>query len=712
MSASLFSAAWPKVAALRPRLRAGVTIQRQVYRGEPWYLLADAASGRQYRVNRPAYELIGRFDGARSLDALWAVLIEKLGENAPTQDEVIAIVARLADAGLLQSDAASLRAASAAGQRRRRAWVNPLAVSLPLFDPSRLLERLAPAARWLFHPAAFALWTLAVLGAAAALGANWEILQAHAAKHMTSGYYLVLAWICYPVIKALHELAHALALRRWGGEVHEVGITLLCFTPAPYVDASGANAFRDRWQRAAVSAAGIMVELALAALATLVWLEVEPGVLRDVAFVTLFLCAASTLLFNANPLVRFDGYHLLCDVLDLPNLALRSRAYWMHLVLRLLGAAKQLTASAPAGTTRGERLWLAFYLPASCFYRIALALGLTLWLGSKSQWLGWAAALLVVAFMIVRPAWSTVRSLAQALPQGAPRRRAVLVGAPAAACAAALIFVVPLPSTLVVEGVVWPREQAQVRAETEGFVRAVLARDGQAVAPGTPLVELTEPALRAEHESLVWRTQSLRAEQHRLLLSDPAQARNAMEELARVQTELERVEERIAQLTVRAKAAGRLVLPRGDDLPGTFARKGAMLGYVLDASPSVVRAVVPNESAPLLRAGTRGIEVLLPGRDTPVAGRLERDLPAASQALPSAALGERGGGRHLTDPADKDGTRTLEPVFLFDVVVEGEALHSLGQRASVRFALDAAPLGVQSYRRLRQLFLKHFNPVA
>jgi len=713
MSESIFSAAWHRVSNLHPRLRAGVTVQRQMYRGEPWHLLVDAASGRQYRVNRSAYELIGRFDGRTPVDRLWSLLLEKFGDDAPTQDEIVGIVARLGEAGLVQLGTASQIAGplrpGAARSRRRRAWVNPLAVSLPLLDPARLLERLEPASRWLLHPGALAVWAAAVLGAAAAVGANWDALQDHAAKHMTSAYYLTLAWICYPVIKGLHELAHAVAVRRWGGEVHEMGITLLCFMPAPYVDASAANAFRDRWQRAAVSAAGIVAELGLAAAAAFVWLEVEPGALRDVAFVTLFLCGASTLLFNANPLVRFDGYHLLCDVLDLPNLAVRSRAYWMHLALRLLGGAGQ--PSAPAGT-RGERIWLLVYMPASLVYRIALGLGLTLWLGAKSEWLGWLAALLLVALMIVAPAWRAFRSLAAALPPGRPRRRAALIGAPAAAGALALLFVVPLPSTLVVQGVVWPPEQAQVRAETGGFVREVLARDGQAVEPGTPLVELSEPALRAEHESLVWRVQSLQSEQYRLLLSDPAQAKNAAEELARVQAELDRVEERIGHLTVRAKAAGRLILPRGEDLPGAFAQKGAMLGYVLSSSPTVVRVVVPNESAPLLRAGSRRIEVLLPGRDAPVAARLERDLPAASQTLPSAALGERGGGRHLVDPADKGGTRTLEPVFLFDVVLEGEALQSLGQRAWVRFALDAEPLGVQSYRRLRQLLLKHFNPVA
>ena len=711
MGESLFSPLWYRVSDLHPRLRAGVRVQRQIYRGEPWYLLVDGASGRQHRINRSAHELIGRFDGRTSVNRVWTLLLEKLGDQAPTQEEVVRILSRLSEGELVQfettPDIAGLFRQRAVRARSRRPWVNPLTFSVPLFDPSRLLDRLEPALRPLLHPATLVLWAAAVLLAAVAAGTHWSELQEHTAKYMSTAYYLTLAWICYPVIKALHELAHAVAVRRGGGEVHEMGITLLFFTPAPYVDASAANSFRDRWHRAAVSAAGIMVELGLAAAALFVWLEIEPGLPRDIAFVTLFLCVASSLLFNANPLLRFDGYHLLCDLLDLPNLAVRSQAYWTQQVLRLLGGTQQTPAPE---VTRGERKWLLFYAPGSLVYRLVLALALIFWLGSKSAWLGWLASALMLAYMVARPIWSAVRSLLASLPLGRSRRRAALVLASAGG-ALALLIAVPLPSTLLVQGVVWPPEQAQVRAETEGFVLRVLARDGQAVVPGTPLVELALPTLSTEHEVMRARVQALQAQRYHLLLSDPAQAVNAIEALDHAEAELARVEERLGQLTVRSKEAGQLVLPHSEDLPGTFVQKGVTLGYVLSSAPTAVRAVVPNESASLLRTSSRGVDVLLPGQASPTPARLQREVPAAAQALPSAALGERGGGRHVTDPADKQGTRTLEPVFLFDVELQGAALQSIGQRAWVRFDLGLEPLAAQWYRRLRQLLLKHFNPV-
>ena len=302
MQESLFSPLWHYVSDLRPVLRPGVRIQRQRYRNETWYLLVDETTSRQHRINAAACQFIGRFDGRASVHELWSLLLEKFGERAPGQDEIVYTLQRLAEAEFVQfpggADLSGLFRRSTERARRRSALVNPLALSVPLFDPSRFIAPLEPLGGWLFRPGAAVL--LAILCLAALLGAamNWPALHAHAATHLASAYYLGLAWASYPFIKLLHELAHALAVARWGGAVREFGITFLLFTPAPYTDASAAAAFRDRWQRAVVSAAGILVELGLGALALLAWLALERGVLSDLAFVVLFLCVASSVLFN------------------------------------------------------------------------------------------------------------------------------------------------------------------------------------------------------------------------------------------------------------------------------------------------------------------------------------------------------------------------------------------------------------------------------
>jgi putative peptide zinc metalloprotease protein len=696
------------VSDLKPRLRAGVRVQRQPYRGESWYMLVDEASGRQHRINAPAYEFIGRFDGRATVNELWNVLLARYGDAAPGQEELVHTLQRLAEGELLQLGGADLRGLfrrRAERARRRRAWVNPLAFSLPLFDPSRALARLDALGRQLLVPWVLPAWALFVAAAALAVAANWPLLRAHAASHFASAYYAGLAWAEYLVIKAVHELGHALAVRRFGGEVRSVGVSFLCFVPAPYVDASAASAFRRRSERALVSAIGIMAELAIGAAALFVWLAVEPGLVSDAAFVAFALCAASSVLFNANPLVRFDGYYLLCDLIDAPNLAPRSRMYWLHALRTLLGG--DATSAPSAGP--GERKWLLAYAPLSAAYRLALAAAITLWLAERSSLLGWLTGALFALFLVVRPAQALLSEIWRSLPPGTGRLRAGGAMGCAALALAAAVFVLPLPSTVVVPGVVWPAEGARVRVESEGFVSEVLARDGDAVSPGTPLFQLREPALLAERETLESRLQGLAARQYEAVLREPAQARIVIEETERTRAELTRLERRIADWTVRSNASGRLVLAHAEDLPGSFAQKGATLAHVLVAAPTLVRAAVAQDDAALLRERLQRIEVSLAAEPSPLRARLEREQPAATRVLPSAALGATGGGRYAVEATSKDGTLALEPVFLVDVALEGRRVERLGERAWVRFELAAEPLAAQWHRRLRQLFLRYFT---
>ena len=710
MFESLFNPHWFRVAALRPRLGPQVRVQRQRYRDQTWYILTDAATDTHHRINAAAYQFVGRCDGQRSVNELWEFLLAQLGDDAPTQGDIIRVLSQLSESELLhyatKPDIEALfRVHGERRRRRARERVNPLAFRVPLIDPSAMLRRIEPLLPVLFHPATIALWAACTLAGVMAAAVNWQVLAAHAGAHMMTPRYLLLAWLCYPVIKALHELAHAAAVKRWGGEVREAGITLLVFTPAPYVDASAATAFRDRRQRAAVSAAGIMVELLLASLALWVWLGVQPGLVRDIAFVTLFIGSVSTLAVNGNPLLRFDGYYLLSDALDVPNLASRSTAYWVYLLQRYVLRAP---GPVPPPSAAGERKWLMLYAPLSFAYRLIIAGAILLWIGGKSWLLGLLAAALMFGWLLARPARELLRAL---LPAGRQRGREGAVLAGVALLAAGLAVAVPVPFTVTAQAVVWPSDDAQLRPEIDGFIAGVRAASGEQVEAGQVVIELSDPVLLAARSGLLSRFSGLRAEQYGAILHDPVRALHAEKQIERTQAELERAEQRIAGLQVRCKVSGRLVLPRPEDLRDGFAHRGALMGYVLTPGSVNVRAVVSGEDAPLIRASAQRAEVRLAERPgVPVEAQIVRDMPAASASLPTAALGERAGGALRTDPLDKSGLRSLEPFFQFDLMLAGERLERIGGRAWVRFDLGSAPLAVQAYRRLSQLLLRHVNP--
>jgi putative peptide zinc metalloprotease protein len=705
MTESLFNSQWHRVCELRPRLGPQIRVQRQRYRDRTWYVLRDSASGNHFRLNASAYHFVGRLDGSHSVNELWQLALEQLADQAPTQSDIIRLLAQLNQMRLVQyrskPDVEALF--DEAGEHRRSnqpRQVNPFAFRVPLFDPTPLLARLERTLPVLFHPGTLACWLAVTLAGALTAAVSWQPLAAHAGANLQSGRHLVLAWLCYPVMKALHELGHALAVRRWGGEVHEAGITLLFFTPAPYVDASAASAFRGSHQRALVSAAGIMVELFLASIALWIWLSVQPGLIRDIALVTLVIAAVSTFAVNGNPLLRFDGYYVLCDVLGLPNLAARSTSYWIYLLQRyVLGAAGQ----PPPPAARGEGKWLVLYAPLSFTYRVILACGILFWIGGKSGLLGFLVAIVMIILLLIKPA----RDFMKGLLAGGDRRRAL------AGCAVVAVglFALPLPFTSSGQGVVWPPEDAQLRAEVEGFVYEVLAESGDEIEAGQVLIRLSDPALVSERDALASRMTGLRAEQYNSLLRNPVQAQDVLRRIERTTAELEYAEQRLDSLDVRSKSAGRLVLARPDDLPGSFVRKGTILGYVLTPGSVNVRALITGEDAPLVRERVRKVEVRLAERpEELLRAQIARDMPAATQTLPNAAFGERAGGAHRTDPSDSTGLRALEPVFHFDVAVAGHRLERVGGRAWVRFDLGHAPLAVQWYRRVSQLLLSHFNP--
>ncbi len=708
---SLFSAQWYRVARARPQLRLQVKVQRQHWRDQRWYVLSDTVSGRQHRINEQAYQFIGRCDGSRTVHDVWSALLEAMPDQAPTQDEVLSLLGTLHDNELLQADLGIdcdlvIARSNERRSKKRAKLLNPFSFQLPLGDPSRWLVHFDPLARWLCQPWVLVVWLVALCAGILVAASEWTALVQHAQVQMLAPSSLWMAWLLYPVMKVLHELAHAMAVRRWGGEVHEIGVALMFLVPAPYVDASAASAFPKRRHRVLVGAAGVMVETSVALVGLWLWMNTQAGWVHDAAFVALFLGAGSTLLFNANPLLKFDGYHVMCDLFDVPNLAARSQAYWIHHLSRvLLRTETELPAHADS-----ERKWLRAYAPLSWAYRLGISVGLVLWLGGKWVLLGFMAALYGVFTVMVQPLLTWSRQVLTVANPGRDMARVQLRMGCMAVAALALVFVLPLPLATVAPAVVWLPDQAQIRPEVDGFIEAVPLADGALVRAGDVVVQLANPdlnALRSQLESQLERTQ---VEQQMMLTRDPATAQNHSIELARLRGEWARVDEKIARLQIRAETAGTLVMPHSAELVGTYVRRGSTIGHVLQPGSLRVRAAVAGPDAHLVRHRTQRADVRLSddlGKRWTVT--LVSDSPAATRQLPSAALSQSGGGPYLTDPTDPANLQAIEPVFLMDLNVDESILQRVGGRAWVRFDHGAEPLAMQLYRRTMQLFLQHFD---
>lgn len=711
----LHSSLWYRVAELRPQLVARVRLHRHRYRGEVWYLLQDPASGRTHRFAPGARLMIAAMDGQRTVQDLWRLAQQQLGDDAPTQDDVIQLLGQLHGADLLMTDvppdALELfdRGQKEKKAKRRRSWANPMAIRIPLWDPGRFLDRHAVWWPRLWGRASGLLWLALVLPALLLLPAHWPELSGNLSDRVLQVDNLLLIGLIFPLIKALHEMGHATATRAAGGEVHDMGLMVLVLMPIPYVDASSANVLRSRWARARIGAAGMIVEILIAALAFYVWLLVEPGFVRAVCFNVMLVAGVSTVIFNGNPLLRYDAYYILADLIELPNLAAQSARHWGFLIKQHLLRLRDQHSPA---TSRSERWWYAGYGLLSSIYRVFVTVAIALFIGTQFFFIGVALALWAVAMMVGMPLFKSLKALA-GLPQTQEARARVYGTLVAAVAALLLVFAaVPVPWRTQAEGVVWLPEQALVRAGAPGFLRALEAAPDSQVRTGTLLARSVDPALDAQLRLLQARVAELQARHAAEFVDDRARADILLQQLAHEQAALERALDRARGLQVAARTDGRFVVRTPADLPGRYLAQGEVIGYVLGDAPPVVRVVLDQASVDAVAMSTRAVQLRLAGAlDQPLAGHILRQVPGGRDELPSAALSALGGGRIASDPRDPEGRRTLERVFEIDVGFSDAPPTALpyGQRVHLRFDHPPAPLASQLWRPVRRLFLSHFD---
>jgi putative peptide zinc metalloprotease protein len=714
LAESLFSPSWYRVSKLKPRLRGHTRVYRHEYRGELWYVLQDHSKGRYYRFTPATYQVIGQMNGERTIQDLWDTASDHLGDDGPTQGEVIRLIGQLHSSDVLicdvPPDTAELLRRSEKIERAK--WKqrlrSPLAMRFPLIDPERFLERTIGLVRPWFSIFGALLW-LAIVGSAIVQASlHWPELTEGFIDRVLSAQNLLALYCVYPLVKAFHELGHGYAVKAWGGEVHEMGIMLLVFMPVPYVDASAASEFRSRHRRVLVDSAGILVEVLLASLALFLWLNLEPGTPRSLAYNVMLIGGISTVFFNGNPLLRYDGYYILSDLIDIPNLGQRGMNYLSYLFKRYAFRVKD---AVPPYTGPGERFWFVFYSVTAFIYRMFIYVSIVLFIAGKFFFFGVLLAIWAAFNMVVNPIFKALKFLVSSPVLREKRPRAIGLSSAVLLVVILLLFVLPVPHRTITEGVIWVPEDAMVRIAVDGFVNTVVAEPNAWVERGELLIECEDPLLDTRVAVKRARLEELTSRYDAAIAIDQVQAQIIQRELETVRADMERAEERLDELSIRSPAAGRFILPIPQDLPGRYFRQGDLIAFVADVKQPTVRVVVPQSDVNLVRHQTRGIEVRLSEQlERIIPATLKREVPEAAERLPSTILGSIGGGVVAIDPTEESGTKTFEKLFQFDIELT-ESLDQIfiGGRVHVRFDHGPEPLAFRWYRAIRQTFLRRFN---
>lgn len=492
----------PDLASRLARITVGVRddleITRHVDRGVPTYVVTDPVTFQSHAFSIEDYEILVGIRPETSLGDHFAALVARGHLASSEETEFYRFIVRLHGLGLLSlpisnADAILERAERQRRQARRQLGMGFLFLRVPLWNPDRFLERTAFTGRLLFSRPMAAVWAVVVAAAVVVLIRRWSEVPA-AIESAFSIKSLATMWIMLVALKVVHEFGHAWACRRFGGAVPEMGACFILFTPCAYVDASAAWTFSRRWPRILVSLAGMYFELFVAAIAALVWAAAEPGFVRDVAFQVVLLASVTTIGFNINPLMRFDGYYVLSDALHMPNLQSRAFAAIGGIGRRwLLGLPDDERRDTSASL--GTRATLMVYGVGVSMYRVVLVVAISTLLALRFGWIGLVMAMVYVASAVVWKLGRLLRWLWTSVETAPVRFRAVVGSLAIFALVAAGFTGLPVPRTIHATGVVAAEESIVLRAPADGVVGPAAVAPGDHVASGAPLLVVGAPDL-------------------------------------------------------------------------------------------------------------------------------------------------------------------------------------------------------------------------
>jgi len=709
---SLFSNVWEKVSLIRPKVLPNTDFFRHYYRGVLWYVIKDPIAGKYLRFSPVAYHLICLINNKRTIGEIWTLGLEQLRDDSPTQDETIKLFRQLIDCELIQFEGVNsqqevLRKNNVKAQKERKQLLwNPLSFRFKLWNPDAFLDRSIRFIEPLLGRAGFILWFIIIsIGLVEAI-ANWSELTKDISSIAFSPDNLIIMVLIYPCIKLCHELGHAYMSKSWGGAVNEMGVMLIVFMPIPYVEASSSTVFRNKYRRITVAAAGIAVELVLATFALLLWLNMEPSLARSIIYNVMIIGGVSTLLFNGNPLLKFDGYYVFSDAIEIPNLGIRAGQYVGFLIKRFILGDKK--AAEPA-TVKGEKKWLISYGIASTIYKFFLTFFIIFFVANQYFFVGVVLAIWAASTMVVWPLFKKIQLLIASVGKAGGISSSRIFTLVVIFISVFCLF--PAPLRTMAEGVVWLEDENQIRPSVSGVVTEINSTEGRHVQKGELLMTLENPEIVSEFKLTSFLLQEYQAKYSEARLIDPAEAKIIRQSIIATQAKLSGISNRVKHLQVRSMTEGIFILPNADDLLGRFFKRGELVAYVINFPIDTVKVIVEQDSIALIRGNIERVDIRFSSHPEDVhTVTVKRIVPAATHNVINRALGESGGGNIVLDMSDDTGMKAYEAVFHIELQLdEALAASHVGERVYVLFSHGNEALIFQWYRQFRNLFLSHFS---
>jgi putative peptide zinc metalloprotease protein len=711
-----------KLGPIQIGLRSDLVVTRHVLRDRPGYVIHDPVTFANHSFTAFEYRVLTILVPQRTLRETFASAVERGILEQGEKEGFYRFILRLHGMNLLHlpiTDAPLLYSRYQEKQKLKRGTLlrNVVYYRIPLFDPDKFLDKTIGYVRWAYTRTGLILWLSLMVVVVYKCWGRFGEMFASAANLLELSNVPIL-FVTLVALKAIHEFGHAYACKRFGGAVPEMGLVFILLTPCAFVDASASWKFPNRWHRIAVGLAGMYVESTIAMIFALIWISTQAGFLHDVAQNVVVLASIVTVLFNINPLMRFDGYYIFTDVWGTPNLWARAGLFVKSRAKSIVLGLKQ----PEVDLSPTERILYPAYGASAVVYKFFLGLGITTMVMLKWPIAGMILGVTIGYSMLVRPLLRCARYMLTDEETEPVRERARVVAWSTMALAALVFFLCPVSFSVVVPGVLEPERYQVVRAPAGGFIVNVAPKTGDHVQAGEPLVVLQNPALRLQ---LQVAQKELKAETARLEsteIGDPVQAEVHRARVELLMEQCQALSDRLSRMKAVANEAGRVVSP--PQKVGRFVAEGDEL-MEIHSGRSLVRVVLSEQEVGRAKPVVGSI-FYLRWNVTPnqtVRAVVREVLPAASRQLVPKPLTVLGGGevygtRTMTtthtlgaDPGDGNASRAggnlLADRPYLHVILEPESVPlgmTAGLRARVSLTAPVETVGGWLRRRMMAFY--------
>jgi putative peptide zinc metalloprotease protein len=647
-------------------VRKDVQVERQIYDGDPFYVVKDPITLKYFRMKELEYFIFQRLDGSRNVQEIQAEIEQHFGGLKVSDDQIKEFVTTVRNMNFLEDfgPGASQALYARSGVKRRlrikQTMMSFLFFKIPLMDPDQFLKR--------FHPHIKFIWTKPFWYAYLAfvsLALFMLVTNASAFFHQIEGFFnaknLVLLFVAIMVTKTIHEFGHAFTCRNYGGECHELGILFIVFTPWMYCNVSDAWIFQKGRQRFLVSIVGILTEFLVASIAIIIWWWTPPGLLNSLCHNIIIVCSIDNLFRNGNPLLRYDGYYALSDYLEIPNLRTKARGYVLYLAKKYL---LRMDVEFDEKISPRRKRTYVIYGTLSVIYRTFILLLIVGLVGSRFFIIG----VILAAFLIFT---SFIRPIKQALTFILKNRQQMQLGR----VAVSVLVVVPLLTAGVLfayqphlkvssQCSVEPAEHVVVRTGESGYLEEILVKPGDHVRNGEVIAVLSNIQLSSQYEGLQIDRKIYEKVMAKALGSDRIGEYNQYKiHHARIGKEMRELEEKLSRMKVTADQSGIMLTEKLEERLGDYIHKGEILCELGYLDEVMIRVVIPEAEVSDAKIGQDVSLKVYAHPEKTLQGTVTEISPVRIETLENPALSSRFGGKLPTAPSEDMGEVPMFPYF-------------------------------------------------